>query len=434
MKINLLRHLKVLFELLTEAVFLFDKDCNIVWKNNSALKMNNFLDTVLLEKIKDYILNRTGFEDTVTVFLDNIKEAYLVQIDSFYVLINLNIIQSEPVKVLPLNTNDNLNMETESLLNKCIYISKIMKDTIDTAVKASKVNSNTLITGETGVGKTFLARMIHSLSSRKKGPFVTVDCGAIPPTLLESELFGYVKGAFTGADKIGKVGLLESANNGTVLFDEIAELPVELQVKLLHVIEEKRVTRIGGIKPVNLDIRIIAATNKDLQEMIYQGDFRKDLFYRLDVVSLKVPPLRERREDIPLLINYFQDMVNGKNKINKIISQEVIECLIQYDWPGNIRELQNVVERIMVMSEEEDIIQLESLPTSYVIQSRSRLLHISAMDSSVLQDKKEFIEREMIIGIIKNNRISIREASRRLGVSHTTLLRKLKKYGLDWRY
>ncbi|RKQ15963.1 sigma-54 interaction domain-containing protein [Ureibacillus endophyticus] len=224
--------------------------------------------------------------------------------------------------------------------------SKEMNQILETVYQIANVDSTVLLLGESGVGKDRIANIIHEESLRSdKGSFVKINCGAIPPELLESELFGYEKGAFTGANKDGKAGYFEFADKGTIFLDEIGELPKNLQVKLLRVIQDQTVTRVGGLKEKQIDVRIIAATNRDLEMMVKQGDFREDLFYRLNVVPIVIPPLRKRREDIPFLISYYLEQFNSKYSKNINLDTETLEKLYKYNWPGNIRELSNVIER-----------------------------------------------------------------------------------------
>ena len=220
-----------------------------------------------------------------------------------------------------------------------------------------------MITGESGVGKDVIAGAIHKASARGEGPFIKVNCAAIPETLLESELFGYEKGAFTGANTTGRQGMFELAEKGTIFLNEIGELPFHLQPKLLRVIQDKEVIRVGGSEAVKLDVRIIAATNKDLELMVKEGTFREDLYYRLNVVPIYIPPLRERKEDIPHLILHFMNKYNLKYGQNKKISSKAVDYLTDWPWPGNVRELENVIERLIVMVTD-DIIQIEDLPAS----------------------------------------------------------------------
>ncbi|MBU5438585.1 sigma-54 dependent transcriptional regulator [Tissierella sp. MSJ-40] len=227
--------------------------------------------------------------------------------------------------------------------------------------KISKVDSTVLILGETGVGKEVVAKFIHKNSSRNKNKFRAINCGTISQSLIESELFGYESGAFTGANKNGKEGLLEAGNGGTILLDEIGELPLNIQVKLLRVLQEKCFERVGGIDSIQVDVRIIAIANRNLSELVKKGLFREDLYYRLNVIPIIVPPLRERREDIIPLINYFLQVFNKTYNENKKFSQEALEVLYNYSWYGNVREVRNIVEQQMIINDE-DIIQTRNLP------------------------------------------------------------------------
>ncbi|WP_240983284.1 sigma 54-interacting transcriptional regulator [Acididesulfobacillus acetoxydans] len=226
---------------------------------------------------------------------------------------------------------------------------------VEMAFHVAKVDSTVLILGESGVGKELVAGLIHRAGSRSKNPFITINCGAIPLNLLESELFGYEKGAFTGAQKEGKPGLFELAQGGTLFLDEVGELPLELQVKVLRALQDREITRLGGSKPIRLDVRFVAATNRDLEEMVREKTFREDLFYRLNVVPILIPPLRRRKEDIPLLVNEFLRRFNTRYGLQKWITPEVMGVFMLYDWPGNIRELENTVERLMVTGREDAI-------------------------------------------------------------------------------
>ncbi|MBZ4644268.1 MAG: domain S-box [Deferribacteraceae bacterium] len=234
--------------------------------------------------------------------------------------------------------------------DKIIGVTQEINKVKEDAKKASKTNLPVLIVGESGTGKEMIAQAIHYSSSRSNGPFVRINCSAIPKELFESELFGYEKGSFTGADNKGKIGKFEIANNGTIFLDEIGDMPLSLQPKLLRVLEYKEFERVGGNKVIKSDFRIIAATNKPLEDMVKKGEFRADLFFRLNVINIKIPPLRERKEDVPILIQHFIDKTLFENKIygREIkITEDALKCLINYSWPGNARELQNIVDSKM---------------------------------------------------------------------------------------
>lgn len=241
-------------------------------------------------------------------------------------------------------------------------------ETLRMVDKVKRLDTTVTLVGETGVGKEVFAKYIHQGSARSSYPFIKVNCATIPENLMESELFGYEKGAFTGADRHGKAGLFEVADKGTIFLDEIGELPLNMQVKLLRVIQEREIKRVGGVKPIHLDVRILAATNRDLEEMLKEGRFREDLYYRLMVFPIRVPPLRERMDDISGLTELFLRQLNQKYGTDKRFSREALQILLEYQWPGNIRELKNVVERAYIISSEDWILP-NCLP---MIQNRTR--------------------------------------------------------------
>jgi len=278
-----------------------------------------------------------------------------------------------------------------------------------------------LITGESGTGKTLIARAIHYNSSRRNGPFVEVSCGALPETLLESELFGHVKGAFTGATS-DKVGKFELAHGGTIFLDEINTASPGLQVKLLRAIQEREFERVGGTETITLDVRFILATNYDLRESVEEGTFRKDLFYRVNVVPIHMPPLRERVSDIPLLAEHFLRLYARQNKSNvKSISPEAIAALKQYRWPGNVRELENAIETAVVLCKGEEI-QVEDLPPTITAKAEPERLP--------LRQALERAEREIIENALKLNNWKRQPTAEMLEIDRTTLFKKMRMYGL----
>lgn len=306
-----------------------------------------------------------------------------------------------------------------------VFRSPAMADVIRQVRKVAKVDSTALILGESGVGKSEIARRIHSVGSRAKQPFLTLNCGAIPENLIESELFGYERGAFTGADR-NKVGLLEVANHGCLFLDEIAELPLPSQVKLLHFLQESEIVRVGGTRPIKVDVRIISATNKNLFDLVEQGLFRKDLYYRLNVVPILIPPLRERKEDILPLAYHALERLNEKHGQKKRLCPETCGLFERYAWPGNARELINVVERILIMSDD-DILTPNALPAYFNYrQDQGAVCHGGAGN---LRDALSNLEQSMIKCALRKHQ-SLRPASRELGISHPTLLRKMRKYGI----
>ena len=313
----------------------------------------------------------------------------------------------------------------KSASHELIAKSESFRATLKQAVRVSQVDATVLITGESGVGKSILARLIHKMGQRKEGPFVKISCGAIPETLMESELFGYEKGAFTGARTGGKAGLLEVGNGGTVFLDEIGELPLKLQVKLLDVLEDREITRLGGTAPRSIDLRLITATSRDLKQMVREKNFREDLFFRLNVIPLHIPPLRERKEAIIPLIDHFLQESFEATENRKSISPEVYETLVKYPFYGNVRELMNMVERMAILSDEE-VITLKDLPPGVKEISRSSL-YGELGESLPLREAVAKFEEEIIRETISTHG-TISKAARILGVNQSTVSRKAKKY------
>lgn len=305
--------------------------------------------------------------------------------------------------------------------------SKNMEELLEMLNRVASVDTTILINGETGVGKEVIAKYIHSISNRSKGPFIKINCGAIPENLIESELFGYEKGAFTGARSDGKPGLIEIADGGTLLLDEISELALHLQVKLLRVLQEKEFIRTGGIKTVSVDVRIIAATNKDLKKMVQNGEFREDLYYRLNVFPVVVPPLRERLEDIPILSHHFLKKYNEKYGYKKQVTKEVIEYFMRYSWPGNVRELENVIERLIVSSKDNQI-TIKDLPSEIYDENEiDRTGGVFVSKLMPLREANAFAEYQLIQMALKEGG-STYKAAELLGVDQSTIVRKLKKH------
>ncbi len=266
-----------------------------------------------------------------------------------------------------------------------------------------------------------IAKYLHKLSSRNEKPFIKINCAAIPANLLESELFGYMPGAFTGANKQGKIGLFELANEGTLLLDEIGEMPFELQAKLLRALQSKEVFRIGGKESIQIDTRILAATNRNLKEMMQRGDFREDLYYRLNIINIDLFPLRKRIADIPPLIMYLLEKYNKKHKRDKSISMQTVDALIEYQWPGNVRELENLVERLVVLTDEKDI-QIYHLPESYRT-SNTPDFSVSVNGILPLKTAVAEVEKQLLIKA-KQKYGSTRKMAKALGVDQSTIVRK----------
>ena len=304
--------------------------------------------------------------------------------------------------------------------------SPVMKKLLSLAAQVAISDSSVLIMGETGSGKSLLAKHIHEKSKRKNENFVEINCAAIPESLMESELFGYSSGAFTGAKKGGKPGLIELADKGTLFLDEIGDMPINLQAKLLQVLQNRSITRIGGEESVPVDIRLISATNMDLVDMIANGQFRKELYYRINVVPLFVPSLRERKEDIPVLIHTFLDKISNENNMSVDISEAALERLINYKWPGNVRELSNVIERLIVTNNSQ-LIELKDLPNNILLMTDELTEDIIVNRIIPLKEALEAVERELILSAYDAYGNSYKVA-KALEISQSGASRKYIKY------
>jgi PAS domain S-box-containing protein len=321
--------------------------------------------------------------------------------------------------------NDVLDKDTarDSYLKEEGFIatSEKMTEVIDTVLKLSNTSTTILLTGETGVGKSVVAELVHRTSNRKNNKFLKVNCGAIPEGLIESELFGYEPGAFTGADKKGKLGIFESADKGTVFLDEISELPFSAQSKLLLFLQDKEFFKIGGRKSIKTDTRIIAATNKNLWELVKNGKFREDLYYRLNVIPINVPALRERTEDIPVLAKYFLNKFNQHYHAYKYFSEELLEAFQSFDWPGNVRELENVIERLILLSPNQEL----TTEDFYRIQKKRKIV-----PEKSLQNMLDKFEYEILVQA-KKEHVTTRNIAKSLGISQPKVVRLLKKHSLN---
>jgi two-component system response regulator AtoC len=313
----------------------------------------------------------------------------------------------------------------EEILSKSASMQAIFK----TIAKVADFKTTALVTGESGVGKELVARALHARSIRRSGPFVAVNCGAIPENLLESELFGHKRGAFTDASS-DKMGLFEQATGGTLLLDEIGELPTTLQVKLLRVLQEETIRRLGDTKDVKVDVRIIAATHRDLSAETKAGRFREDLFYRINVLHVHIPPLRERREDVPLLVEHFLARNNARFGTNiRGLDPEARRIMLEYAWPGNVRELENTVERAMVLAEHE-VLVADDLPDR-VREARDPIqMHLMSQELSIKKTSR-IIEEILIRRALQKTKGNRTRAAEILEISHRALLYKIKDYGVD---
>jgi transcriptional regulator with PAS, ATPase and Fis domain len=322
---------------------------------------------------------------------------------------------------------EEINKESENI-NKIIKSKKI-QEIYYLLNKVAKTDATVLFLGETGVGKGVFAQHLHDTSSRSNSPFINVNCSVLPEHLMESELFGYAKGSFTGANLHGKKGLIEAADNGTLFLDEIGELPLQTQAKLLQVLQDKSFTPIGKTTPIKVNVRFVAATNKDLIKMMEKGEFRSDLYYRLNVVPIQIPPLRERQEDIPFLLHHFLDIFNAKYQRSCSLSLEVLDQLSYFNWPGNVRELQNTIERLIITSSK-NLIDVEDLPGSMV--NKQRFGNLDNLENKSLREIINQYEKEILINTYEKSR-NLSEMSTFLKMDISTISRKFKKHNIDLR-
>jgi DNA-binding NtrC family response regulator len=395
------------------------------------LKMPGLSGMEVLEKIKEadpkaVVIVITGYA-TIESAVEAIKKGAYDFIPKPFTPDTLRVIVKRALEKRELILeNVLLREELEASFGSDVIIgqSKSMKQIEDLARKVGPTDSTVLITGESGTGKELIARAIHYCSERKDKPFVTVDCGSLVESLFESELFGHVKGSFTGATAT-KYGRFELANGGTLFFDEIGNVSLSIQTKLLRVLQEREVTKVGSSQVIKVDVRIIAATNKDLQETVKAGTFREDLFYRLSVVPVTLPPLRERRGDIPLLANYFLAKYNKKRgKSIKAISDQAIKALVEYDWPGNVRELENAIERAVVLTEDDMIKPSDLLYYGLTVQTPSK------SDASQAQRLLD-VEKEHIVKTLKMFNGHKGKTADSLGIDRKTLRLKLRAYEIE---
>jgi two-component system response regulator AtoC len=325
----------------------------------------------------------------------------------------------ERQRLIEENLSLHQKLEERYRFENIIAKSSRMQQVIEAIKVVAASNATVLITGETGTGKELVARAIHSQSQRHDKPFVAVSCAALPETLLESELFGHEKGAFTGA-YAQKKGKFEIANHGTLFLDEIGEMSANIQVHLLRVLEEKEFTRVGGNEPIKVDVRVISATNRDMKEAVAKGQFREDLYYRLNVVNIELPPLRERREDIPLLAQHFLKKFALENKKEVTdFSPEATDFLLRYDWPGNVRELENAIERAVILTKK-PVIEIDDLP------QQTLLGHPISLEKNLRQ-----VEKNHIVNVLTQTKGNYTEAAKVLGISRMTLYNKAKAYRIN---
>ena len=437
----------------TDAVFIDDKDGFCIWCNKSCEELYNISIDDVQGKHVD-VLERTGiFSPSVTKrVLDEHREITIIHENRHgkkllttgmpifdddgrimkIITTSRDITQltvsNDTLDITPtplINVNDISELDIDLSETDIIAESLAMQNVMSLTKKLATVNSTVLITGESGVGKGLIARLLHEEGNRSEGPFITVNCGAIPENLIESELFGYVPGAFTGSRAEGKRGLFEAAQHGTIFLDEISELPLNMQVNLLRVIQEREITPVGGVESIPIDVRIVSATNKSLRELVKRGEFREDLFYRLNVVPINVPPLRDRPEDLLPLIHSNLIKCNEKLHEDKTISPEAMALLFKYPWPGNIRELQNIIERLTITSNGRMITE-DNLP---LFLKQEAKINANVNVNLSLAEAMEKAEKSILEKALDDYG-STRAMAKALQVSQPTIVRKLHKYEL----
>ena len=395
-------------------------DCAIV-----DIKMPRMSGTELLKKMKEHspwmnvimITAYSSFESAVKALRGGASDYITKPFKLDEIRHRLQkILEGERLRRENLYLRRELQLEEREIRGK----SKEIREVLELVEKIAKTDSTVMIYGESGTGKELIAREIHRLSLRMEKPFVTINCAALPETLLESELFGHKKGSFTGAIR-DKEGLFKVADKGTFFLDEVAETSPGIQVKLLRVLQEREIVPIGATQPIKVDVRLVASTNQDLEKAVQEKTFREDLYYRLNVVPIRVPPLRERRGDIPILVDHFVDLYCRKVGVRrKRMAEEAMELLERHDWPGNVRELENAMERAVILQDETVIGPLD-LPAKVCQQKAGRR-------PGTLEDR----EKETILRILEETGGNKTQAAKILGIHPSTLYRKLKGYGIDY--
>jgi len=433
-------NLEAVIESSYDGIFITDGNANALYVNKSyeriaGITKEEVLGKNMLDLEKSNIISKSATlialrDKKITTLSQTFKTGKSVIVTSTPIFDENKNIILVVTNVRDISELEDLKLQLEGLKSKivggCEIIAKhkSMTKLLENAKRIASVDTTVLILGETGVGKEGIAKYIYANSHRANKPYIKVNCGAIPENLLETEFFGYEKGAFTGAKNEGKAGLFELANDGTIFLDEIGELPLNMQVKLLRVLQEETITKIGGSKEIKIKVRIIAATNKDLEKLVEEGQFRDDLYYRLNVIPILVPPLRERKDDILLLTKHFECYYNKKYNSNKKIDNTVIDILHNYNWPGNVRELKNTIER-MILLNDDNIISLKDLPANILKQKEIEV--INRFESSTLKDAVSLLEYEMITKAYEKHK-NVRDAAEALGIDSSTFVRKRQKY------
>lgn len=440
-----------------EAISVVNTKGEVVYWNEAAENIYQICKKELLGKnIRDFFQKEDLMHLRVLETKQAVRDVYHIPRHDKHVLISTSLIYDDNNEVLgslsvekditsTIQLNEKLSTASKELQDLRLHIKNQQDDPfvkikgindslqhiIHNAKKIARTDATILISGESGVGKELFAHAIHEKSLRNEKPFIAINCGAIPSALFESELFGYESGAYTGAAKGGKPGKLELAEGGTLFLDEVGELPLEMQVKLLRALQEKELYRIGGISPRKVNVRIIAATNRVLENMVAEGTFRSDLYYRLNVFSLKIPPLRDRRDDIPYLVyDFLEEFTYKYQKQDFAITRQAVSLLSSYAWPGNIRELRNVIERLVVLNDSGEITESDCLEILNNGRDIGRKIELGA---ATLTDEKEMLEKERIIETLESTFGNKSVTAKRLGMSRATLYKKMKKYGIEFQ-
>ncbi|KYH28913.1 Limonene hydroxylase [Clostridium thermopalmarium DSM 5974] len=430
---TLLKSLNFVIDKMDEGIIILNKNNKVVQINRKAVNLLNFVDSSFIDEVKlqeldssnkgskEYkvMIGKQVFYFQGDVYPMNLNESYF---DRLFIFREIKKAKSDIVY----HKEARERIYVKDILGNCDAIESLKKKIKKIALSSSTV----LILGESGTGKEMFARAIHNEGNRKNEPFIAINCAAIPDALLESELFGYEKGAFTGANAGGRVGKFELANKGTIFLDEIGDMPMHLQTKILRVLQDKRIIKVGSNKAVDIDVRVIAATNKNLIKLIEENKFREDLYYRLNVIPFNIPPLRERIQDIKILVNHFIDKYTKllkKEYSSIIIDEEVWEVFHHYSWPGNIRELENAIEFMINMLGPDGRLSLDTVPES--ILNNTRKIKKSDKDIHPIKEleKKEILKALEIYGVSTQSKKII---AKKLGIGIATLYRKLEEYNI----
>ncbi|MFD1415073.1 sigma-54 interaction domain-containing protein [Oceanobacillus jeddahense] len=454
-------YFKTVLQTIDSSCTAIDSNQNVlIWTEGAERIFSVKQEDIIGKKITDFfaperleVLKSITEGSSVTNSQHHAREDLVVMINSNPVYLNKEVIGavvSETNITSQIRLHNELSNTTEKLFNLEKEVNKLMpsedpfvaikgnsnilKKTISMTRKAATTNTNILIYGESGVGKELFAKAVHNIREGQNAPFVPINCGAIPSTLFESEIFGYEKGAFSGADQKGKKGKVELAKGGTLFLDEIGEMPLDMQVKILRLLQEKKFFSVGGTKEKEVDFRVVAATNRNLKKLVEEGKFREDLYYRLNVVNIEIPPLRSRPEDVIELTHYFLYEISIKyNRPIYGISQAVMQALLQHDWPGNIRELKNGIERLVVFSENGEI-KVEDLPFEIGGTKSApgkQLPYFTEYDNRALSERLEEVEKEIILKQLEKENGNKLACAKTLQITRATLYNRINKLGLD---